>query len=154
MITPQHITQLAEQKIEGTQLFLVDVKVLPGNKIEVLLDGDNGLAISDCVNLSRHIEKSLDREVEDFSLEVSSPGATSPLKMVRQYAKHLGRVLEIVLMNGEKMEGTLISTNGDEIVLENSSRENKPIGKGKITVTKQHTIKLTNIKESKVKLKF
>jgi ribosome maturation factor RimP len=154
LITQQHITQLAEQKIQGTPLFLVDVKVLPGNKIEVLLDGDNGLAISDCVNLSRHIEKSLDREVEDFSLEVSSPGATSPLKLLRQYNKHIGRELEIVMLNGEKIEGVLIQANEEEIVLENSSREKKPVGKGKITVTKQHTLKLNNIKESKVKLKF
>jgi ribosome maturation factor RimP len=154
LITPQHIIDLAEQKIEGTNLFLVDVKVGPGNKIEVLLDGDKGLAISDCVSVSRHIEKSLDREVEDFSLEVSSPGATIPLKLVRQYAKHLGRGFEIVLDTGEKLEGTLISTNGDELILENSTRENKPLGKGKITVVKSHTVNLKNIKEAKIKLKF
>lgn len=154
MITQQHIVHLAEQKIQGTPLFLVDVKVLPGNKIEVLLDGDNGLAISDCVTLSRHIEKSLDREVEDFSLEVSSPGATSPLKLLRQYNKHVGRELEIVLMNGEKTEGRLISANEEEIILENSTRAKKPVGKGKVTITKQHALKLNNIKESKVKLKF
>jgi ribosome maturation factor RimP len=154
LITPQHIIELAEQKIEGTSLFLVDVKVLPGNKIEVFLDGDEGLAISDCVNMSRHIEKSLDRETEDFSLEVSSPGATAPLKLVRQYVKHLGREFEVVLNTGEKIEGTLKSANGDEIVLENSSRENKPLGKGKITVVKSYAVNLKNIKESKIKLKF
>lgn len=154
MITTQHIAQLAEQKLEGTQMFIVEVKVGPGNKIEVLLDGDKGLAISDCVTISRHIEKNLDREAEDFSLEVSSPGATEPLKMVRQYAKHLGRIMEIVLVSGEKIEGTLISSNSIEITLENSSREKKMIGKGKVTVVKSHQIKLENIKESKVKLKF
>jgi len=155
LITKEQITELAGQKLDGTHLFLVDVKVLPGNKIEVYVDGDQGVNISDCKELSRHIEKNLDREAEDFSLEVSSPGATTPLKLPRQYTRHLGRDLEITLDSGEKLEGTLISADGsDEITIENSRREKKPLGKGKITVTEKHTIKLQNIKESKVKLKF
>jgi ribosome maturation factor RimP len=155
MITKEQIVKLAEEKIEGTELFLIDVKVLPGNKIEVFVDGDKGLAIKDCMEISRHIEKNLDREKEDFSLEVSSPGATVPLKMGRQYIKHLGRDLEVLLNNGEKIEGKLTEANAEgQITLETTSREPKPIGKGKVTVTKTHKLQLQEIKESKIKLKF
>lgn len=155
MISKEQIARLADEKLNGTSMFLVDIKVLPGNRIEVYIDGDNGVAIKDCVELSRHIEKNLDREAEDFSLEVSSPGATVPLKLGRQYLKHIGRDFEVTLNNGEKVEGTLVEADGKEqIVLESSSRENKPIGKGKITVTRTHKIQLPEIKESKIKLKF
>jgi ribosome maturation factor RimP len=155
MILKEKIVELVNQKIEGTHLFLIDARVLPGNKIEVFIDGDRGLGINDCVDLSRHIEKSLDREVEDFSLEVSSPGATAPLKLSRQYIKHVGRDLELKLNDGSTFEGTLveIGTNGD-LMFETTTREPKPIGKGKINVTRQHNIPLQNIKESKIKLKF
>ncbi len=142
------------QKIDGTHLFLVDTKVLPGNRIEVFIDGDNGLGINDCVELSRHIEKNLNRDVEDFSLEVSSPGATIPLKLSRQYIKHIGRDLELKLIDGTLITGTLNEVGKDGLVLTTVTRENKPIGKGKTNVTRTHNIQLQNIKESKVKLKF
>lgn len=154
MILKEQIVELVNEKINGTHLFLIDVKVLPGNKIEVYIDGDNGLAINDCVDISRHIEKSLDREVEDFSLEVSSPGATQPLKMTRQYIKHIGRDLELKLNDGSTLTGTLTQIGDGEIVLETTTREPKPIGKGKVNVTRTHNIQLQNIKESKIKLKF
>lgn len=155
MITKEQIIELANQKINGTHLFLVDVKVLPGNKIEVFVDGDNGMGINECVEISRHIEGSLDREAEDFSLVVSSPDATKPIKLGRQYLKHIGREFDFVLLNGETFAGKLLeATPEGDLTIETTSRENKPIGKGKITVTKQQHIQLSNIKESTIKLKF
>ncbi|HRD37843.1 MAG TPA: ribosome assembly cofactor RimP [Bacteroidia bacterium] len=155
MITKEQIAELANEKLQGTSLFLVDIKVLPGNKIEVYVDGDNGIGINDCVSISRHIEGSLDREKEDFSLEVSSPDATKPIKMARQYNKHIGRDFEIVLTDASKITGTLKAVDiSGSIIIETVSRENKPVGKGKINVTKEHQIQLINIKESKIKLKF
>lgn len=155
MITKEQIADLANEKLQGTDLFLVDIKVLPGNKIEVYVDGDNGIGINDCVSISRHIESNLDREKEDFSLEVSSPDATKPIKMARQYNKHIGRDFEIILNDASKITGTLKSVNNTgSIVIETVSRENKPIGKGKINISREHQIQLNNIKESKIKLKF
>ncbi|MGZ3883112.1 MAG: ribosome assembly cofactor RimP [Bacteroidia bacterium] len=155
MITKEQVKALVLEKIQGSSLFLVDIKVSASNKIEVFVDGDNGLAIKDCVELSRFIEKSLDRETEDFSLEVSSPGATAPLKMARQYVKHIGRDLEIVMNDGMELTGKLVNVNGtEEISIETTRREPKAIGKGKITVTETHTLNLNTIKESKIKLKF
>lgn len=154
MITKEQIAELVGQKINDSHLFLVDVKVGTGNKIEVYVDGDNGISITDCKELSRHIEKNLDREAEDFSLEVSSPGATLPLKLVRQYTKHVGREFEIEMKDGEKINGKLVNIEGNNITIETTTREKKTIGKGKVTVTKQQVLNLDNIKESKIKLKF
>ena len=155
MIVKGQIIEIINEKINGTHLFLVDLKILLGNRIEVFIDGDNGVGINECVDLSRHIEKSLDREVEDFSLEVSSPGATIPLKLSRQYIKHIGRDLELKLTDGTSITGTLNEIEKDgSLTLTTVTRENKPIGKGKINVTRTHNIQLQNIKESKVKLKF
>ena len=157
MITKEQIAALVKEKIEGTPLFLVDIKVSMANKIEVFIDGDEGLAISDCVTISRHIEKNLDREANDFALEVSSPGATAPLTTARQYKKHLGRDLEVFFKDGQILIGKLVSMNfnsKEEISIETTKREQKPIGKGKVTVTETQIFNLENIIESKVKLKF
>lgn len=154
MITKTHIQALAEDHLKGSDKFVTKITVSPNNRIEVLVDGDNGIGIQDCVDLSRHIEKNLDREKEDFSLEVSSPGATAPLVLPRQYKKHLGRTFEVKLNDGTKAEGELTSINDTGFILEYSARENKPLGKGKVTVTRQHEIAFNQITESKIKLKF
>lgn len=155
MITKELISDLVNQKINETSFFLVDIKVLPGNKIEVYLDGDNGIGINECVDVSRHIEGSLNREVEDFSLVVSSPDATKPIKLGRQYFKHIGREFDFVLLSGETLSGKLLTADRlGNLTIETTTRENKPVGKGKITVIKQKHIQIPNIKESKIKLKF
>lgn len=154
LINKEQIEALTQQHLANTKLFVTAVKVGADNHINVFVDGDEGVTIADCVELSRFIEKSLDREKEDFSLDVSSHGALNPLVSPRQYPKHVGRNFEIKLVDGTNAEGTLINCNNDGVVLEYSQRENKPVGKGKITVTKQQEIKYNQIKESKIKLKF
>ena len=154
MIAQENILELANSHLTSTGLFVTGIKIGSDNQINVFIDGDEGVTIADCVSLSRFIEKSLDREKEDFSLDVSSHGAATPLVSPRQYPKHVGRDLEIKLLDGTKTEGNLTECNEDEIKLLFSVRENKPICKGKITVTKQHIIKYNQIKESKIKLKF
>lgn len=153
MITKEKITELANQHLANGPLFVTGIRVGSDNHITVFIDGDRGVTISDCVDLSRFIEKSLG-ESEDFSLDVSSHGAATPLTMPRQYKKHIGRDFEIKLLDGTKAEGTLVECNDNNIRLEYSVREDKPIGKGKITVTKQQQINYNEIKESKIKLKF
>ncbi len=154
MINSEEILQLANTHLEGTNLFVTRITIGSDNQINVFMDGDEGVTIANCVELSRFIEKNLDREKEDFSLDVSSHGASSPLVSPRQYPKHVGRDFEIKLLDGTKAEGNLAECNAEEIKLMYSERENKPIGKGKITVTKQHIIKYNQIKESRIKLKF
>lgn len=154
MITQEHIITLANNHLKGGSLFITGVKIGSDNAIKVFIDGDNGVSISDCVNLSRAIEGNLDREKEDFSLDVSSHGAASPIVMPRQYKRHIGRQFEIKLLDGLKIEGTLTELNDEGIKLEYTVRENKTIGKGKIDVIKQHLVKYNQIKESKIKLKY
>lgn len=154
MITQEHILTLANNHLKNGSLFVTGIKIGSGNSIQVFIDGDEGVTIADCVALSRAIEGNLDREQLDFSLDVSSHGAVSPLVMPRQYKKHLGRTLEVKLKSGDKVEGTLTEISETNFMLEFTERENKPIGKGKINVVKQTLVNFSEIKEAKIKLKY
>ena len=154
LITKEHILALAEAHLKDGPLFVTGVRISSDNQINVFIDGDEGVTISDCVALSRVIEGNLDRGKDDFALDVSSHGATTPLILPRQYKKHIGRTFEIKLLDGTKTEGDLVFFDNETIELESTARENKPVGKGKITVTKKQSIRFDQIKESKIKLKY
>ena len=139
---------------ERQDLFLIDFNVSANNAITVVIDGDKGVLVEDCMFISRAIEHNLDREEHDFSLEVLSSGATTPLVLPRQYKKHIGRSLEVKTTDGENIEGQLIGANDESVVLKWKAREPKPVGKGKVTVTKEAKIAFNDIKEAKVKIKF
>ena len=117
MIEKIKILELVNNALEGSEKFLVNLKITPDNRIFVDIDGDNGVTIDDCIELSRAIEGQLDREEEDFELNVSSAGADMPLKLTRQYRKNVGRELEVVMVDGEKAEGTLEDASDEGIVL-------------------------------------
>lgn len=138
---------------ENPSLFLVNLTIGADNSIKVVLDGDEGVSLQDCVDVSRAIEHNLDREEEDFSLEVTSAGATSPLTLPRQYNKNIGRKLQVRTTSGE-LEGTLVEASENSITLEWKAREPKPVGKGKVTVQKKQEIAFSDIQQAKVKLKF
>ena len=144
---------LEEALAENQSLFLIDLSFLPGNKIKVVVDGDEGVSLSECIRISRNIEHNLDRDEEDFALEVTSPDIAEPLSVRRQYVKNLNRILS-VKVNDRKIEGALTEVNNDNIVLSWKAREPKPIGKGKVTVEKTETIAYQDIKEAKVKIIF
>jgi ribosome maturation factor RimP len=139
---------------ERKDLFLISFDVLQNNAIKIVIDGDNGVLVEDCMFISRAIEHNLDREEQDFSLEVASAGATTPLSHIRQYKKHIGRVLEVKTIDNKKFEATLVNASKQEIYLEWKTREPKPIGKGKVTVKKEVTLPYNDIVEAKVKIKF
>ncbi|WP_281542317.1 ribosome assembly cofactor RimP [Maribacter aestuarii] len=138
---------------EDESLFLIDFSISGDNRIHVVIDGDNGVTVADCVKISRSIEHNLDREEIDFSLEVASAGATEPMTLPRQYKKHIGRKLAVETTD-TKYEGNLTAADEDSIVLEWKAREPKPIGKGKVTVQKRQEIAFPDIKKAKVVLKF
>lgn len=144
---------VAEALSENESLFLVSLQFLKGNKIAVEVDGDSGVPLNEIIRISRHVEHNLDREEEDFALEVSSPDISEPIQMPRQYKKNLGRTLEVKTAQ-ESYEGVLKSVNEEGIELEWKAREPKPVGKGKVTVEKQANIAYTDIKEAKVKIIF
>lgn len=142
-----------EALAENESLFLIDLSISSANKIQVIVDGDNGVPLSECIRISRNVEHNLDREEEDFSLEVSTPDISNPLKEKRQYKKNINRILK-VKTEEENLEGTLAKVTDDNITLTWKAREPKPIGKGKVTVEKTATVNYKDIKEAKVKIVF
>ena len=139
--------------IERPDLFLIDFEVNAANHIKVIVDGDKGVLVEDCMFLSRAIEHNLDREDQDFSLEVMSAGAASPLINKRQYKRHINRTLKVKTAS-DTVEGVLAEASDDTILLEWKTREPKPVGKGKVTVKKQANVAYEDIVEAKVMIKF
>ncbi|MBY0487829.1 MAG: ribosome assembly cofactor RimP [Flavobacteriaceae bacterium] len=149
----QVLKLLEDALLDKPEIFLIDLSISDTYKIIVSLDGDKGVSLQDCIDISRLIENSLDREEHDFALEVASVGVGSPLKLVRQYVKNIGRTL-IVKVNNEKIEGELVDADDVNIVLTWSAREPKKIGKGKETVLKRQEIPYSEIKEAVVTVNF
>ncbi|PRX52483.1 ribosome assembly cofactor RimP [Salegentibacter salegens] len=144
---------LKEAFQENNSLFLIDLNITNDNKISVVIDGDSGVSVNDCIAVSRKIEHNLDREEEDFSLEVSSAGVSEPLRLERQYRKNLGRKLQVTT-NNEKIEATLTDVDQDGIKLNWKAREPKPVGKGKHTVEKETVLPYSEITDAKVMITF
>jgi ribosome maturation factor RimP len=111
MINKERIELIVNQIIDAEKEFVVDITVSASNHILVLIDSEAGVVIKRCVEISRFIESQLDREEEDFELEVSSAGLTSPLKVHRQYAKNIGRAVEVLLNDGQKVTGKIIEVS-------------------------------------------
>ncbi|MEO2100330.1 MAG: ribosome assembly cofactor RimP [Flavobacteriaceae bacterium] len=141
---------LADALDKNPSLFLIDLKVGADNSIRVILDGDHGVSLKDCMSISRAIEHQLDREEEDFSLEVASAGVGAPLQGQRQYAKNIGRKLEVELSQGAPIKGILVAADENGFTLTWKQREPKPVGKGKVTVEKKETISYDVIVNAKV----
>jgi ribosome maturation factor RimP len=144
---------VVEELVEKPSVFLIDLTISDNFKISITLDDDNGVVLQDCIDISRAIENKLDREEQDFSLEVASVGVGSPLKFVRQYIKNVGRTL-IVKLATETIEAELVEANDNFIILSWKAREPKKIGKGKETVQKRQEILYTEIKEAIVTVTF
>lgn len=154
MTFKEKVSSQIEKALEAKpSLFLVDLQVSDAYKITISLDGDNGVNLQDCIDVSRFVENNLDREEQDYSLEVASAGVSSPLKSVRQYKKNIGRTLK-VKTNNETIEAKLEAVNDDFITLSWTSREPKKIGKGKETVQHNREIPYSDIKEAIVTIIF
>lgn len=148
------VENLLKESLEEKQhLFLIDLSISEDNSIKVVIDGDTGVTVEDCMFVSRAIEHNLDREEQDFSLEVASAGATAPLKNKRQFKKNVGRTLELKT-NDKEIEADLIDATDNYILVQWKSREPKPVGKGKVTVENKAEIAYEDIVEAKVMIKF
>lgn len=134
-------------------IFLIKYSVGADNRIHIVLDGDKGISLEDCMEISRAVEHNLDREEQDFALEVSSAGATAPLESPRQFPQHIGRKLEVKTRE-KVLEGQLEKVEENGIELYWKAREPKPVGKGKHTVEKREFVPFEAIEKAQVKLKF
>lgn len=153
MITKEQILTLVNEAIENTDVFIVEVLVSTSNKITILIDTPAGITIDKCVDVSRYVEHKLDRETEDFALDVSSPGLEMPLKVHEQYLKNIGREL-IIEYSGNKITGKLLEVLADTIIVEEKRMEIPEGQKKKQLVVEQKTLVISEIKMAKVKISF
>ena len=147
------IGQKINQLLEGQPShFLVDVRIKPTNNVKVFIDADEGIMLSTLINYNRKLYKELEESGlfpdGDFSLEVSSPGLDEPLKINRQYKKNVGRYVQITKNDGTVLEGKLTEAPEDGVVVETET------GKGKKKEIKQETVLFTDIKTTKIQVKF
>ncbi len=145
---------LNEFLLTRQDLFLVDLKISATSDITVILDGDNGVTLQDCLDASRAIEFNMDREIHDFSLQVMSAGLSEPLESPRQFKKNIGREIEVMLNDSSEIEGELLSVDEEKIVLKLEYRRPKLIGKGKEDVVEEKEIPYSEIKKALVVIKF
>ena len=132
--------------------FLVEVKIRPGNNIKIFVDADHGISIDKLAQYNRSLYRQIEESGlfpnNDFSLEISSPGLDEPLRLSRQYLKNIGRYVEVLLKNGIKKEGKLISATDKEIVIE----EEKGNKKKKEVIL--HSLSYDDIKTTKIQIKW
>jgi ribosome maturation factor RimP len=150
MITQARILGLIDSLIVDNELFVVSLEISLSNKIRLLVDSLKGIQIDDCVRLSRAIEQGLDREIEDFELEVSSAGLDAPFRVKQQYDKNIGREVDVIRRDGQKIQGKLLSANENSFSIE-ASRSVKVEGKKKKQISKEN-IELAYNEVSKVKV--
>lgn len=156
MIHSETVESLVAELLEAEfpKHYIVEVAVHPGNRIVVELGSGAGMAIDDCVRISKYVEARLDREVEDYELEVGSAGLTSPFKVLRQYEEAVGQDVEVLVKGGIKEKGTLMSATSGAITLK-TVRRIKPEGaKRKVDVEEIITIPMTEILSTKRLLVF
>lgn len=156
MLNKSQVENLVEKSLEERpDLFLVDVSISSGNDIVVLIDGDNGISLKDITKISRNIEEGLDRETEDFALEVGTPGVDFPLTSARQFKKNMGRLVHLrVEEDSEVYKGRISDVSDDKVTLSWKQREKKEVGKGKVTVEKNKDFDISKIVNAKVQVEF
>ncbi|WP_294239928.1 ribosome assembly cofactor RimP [uncultured Chryseobacterium sp.] len=151
----KRIEELLHEFLETRKdLFLIDLKFSAGDDITVILDGDNGVSLQDCLDASRAIEFNMDREEHDFSLQVMSAGLSEPLATPRQFAKNIGREIDVLLTDDTKIEGELAKIDEEKITLILRYRKPKDIGKGKMDVEEEKEIPYSEIKKALITIKF
>lgn len=149
MINREQIEKLVNNAIKelGAAVYVADILVKSDNRIYVFLESDENVHIEDCITVSKFVENKLDRESEDFELNVSSYGATQPLKFPRQYTKNMGRMLEVIMADDVELVGEIIAADESQVTIKITPKKKKeePI---------EMAIPYNEIKEAKIKISF
>lgn len=154
MIEKKEIIAYAEEFLNNSSEYLVDVIIAPANVITVEIDNDEGVDLDRCIELSRFLDSKYDREIEDFELTVTSAGLTSPLKTKRQYVKYIDEEVEVLSKKGIKHSGILKSSNDESFTIEISKMEKPEGAKRKVEVKEEITFAYDEIKYTKYKIRF
>jgi ribosome maturation factor RimP len=148
------LRKVTEKAANDLSLFVLEIKSRPGNVFSVFVDGDDFVTLEKLGRLNRAINDAFDRDVEDFSMEVSTPGATAPLQFPRQFAKHVGHPFQVELKDGQKWKGELSKVTEEGIEVRWKERVPKEIGKGKMTVERVETASFGDIAKAKRTVNF
>ncbi|MCK5029605.1 MAG: ribosome assembly cofactor RimP [Bacteroidales bacterium] len=154
MIKREIIEDIIEEIVSEKNAFVVDIKVSSSNKINVEIDSFDGFTIVDCVEVSRLIENSLDRDKEDFELEVASAGLSEPFKVMQQYQKNLGKEVETVTKEGIKIKGVLSNVSEEGFEIDESKMVKVEGKKKKQNVIEKHQFSFDQVKSTKIIIKF
>ena len=154
MIDKELLKASVEKAIEGTDLFIVDIKVSPQNEIVVELGSPGSIDIDTCAAVTRAIEKEFDRDVEDYELEVGSAGLTSPFKVKEQYEKNLGNDIEVLTRDGRKLQGVLTDVTDEGFTFEYPVKYKEPGAKRPTTVMQPETLAFSDAKMVRYLISF
>ncbi|MBD5357089.1 MAG: ribosome assembly cofactor RimP [Bacteroides sp.] len=154
MIDKQALTKFIESRLEGTDLYLVDITISPDNSIVVEIDSDTSVDIDRCVELTRAIEAEFSRDDEDYDLEVGSCGLTSPFKVRRQYEKNRGKEVEVLAADGKKYKGLLQGVGEDSFTIISEEKVKKEGAKRPVVEKVERTFPYADVKYTKYLLQF
>tara|TARA_B000000565_G_C23756615_1_gene366725 strand:- start:365 stop:826 length:462 start_codon:yes stop_codon:yes gene_type:complete len=152
MINKEDIIKVSKEKIEEIGGFFVDIKINLTNSISLYFDRIDGVSIDHCLQISRHIEQHFDRDIEDYDLTVCSAGLDKPFKVPKQYIKYIGHEVGVLLKNGIKYNGVILSLNDNILKLETLKK--KKVNKKRKIYKEELLINLLEIKETKLKIKW
>lgn len=145
MINKETIRKIVEEKIAGTDIFIVDITIGKGSIIFIKLDKLANISLEECIAVNRFVEEKLDRDKEDFSLEVSSPGIGEPLKVIQQFHKCINKQVQAITKDGDKKTGTLLSISGNEITIEAEEKVKDEKSKKKILLKNKYQFPIESI---------
>jgi ribosome maturation factor RimP len=154
MITREDIISIIDGIVSQKNAFIVDVKVSSSNHVTVEIDSNNGITIDDCVEISKLIENSFNRDIEDFELEVSSAGLSSVFKVIQQYDKNIGKEVEVIVKGGKKLTGVLLSVNEKGVVIRSTKTERVEGKKKRQLVVEETPVLFTEIKSTRLVIHF
>lgn len=154
MIDSEKVKELTDEAVAANEAFLIDLKISADAKIKILVDHVEGMSVEMLMGISRHVEHNLDREENDFAIEVSSPGIDIPFSVNQQYTKNVGRPVIVTLLDETQKKGDLVKFENEEITIMWTEKVPKPVGKGKMKVDMEEVISLKDIKETILELRF
>lgn len=156
MVNKDTVLELINEKLEeNTEFYLVDLKINNANKIYIEIDHKTDpISINDCIGFSRQVEHNLDREEEDFELEVTSPGLSQPFKVHQQYIKNIGKEVKVMLNSSKTEKGVLEEVTEEDIMISFETKEKIEGKKKKLKVQHEPRIRFEDIKETKIIVKF
>ncbi len=154
MINQSVIESVVNEWLESNEYFLVDVELMPDGRIVIEIDHADGVWIEDCVSLSRMIQERFGEELDDYELEVGSAGIGQPFKVVQQYVNHVGKPVEVLTADGRKVQGVLLSVDGDSFTLSVKEKQTPEGKKRPVMVDVEKTFGMKDVKYTKYLLNF